>query len=288
MRGCDGLIDSLPTHAHADERRHAWLLHCHTVDRVRGLGCGAGVVGDDDELCFVLEAVQHANEVTDVLIIERRVDFVKQAEGTGLGEEDSEEQGKSNQRFFTAREQVDALRPLAAGRRVNLDISLERRLRILEAQIALAAAKERHEDVAEVLTHLNERLKKELASSGVDLTDRLLERVLRRIEVVALGGEELEALLLLIALRAIYVALGAFAAATLVTLLAAVIEQAHIAAWFRPLTGFGILLGIVGVGGLIFSSVNLFRATRLSLANISEEAGMIRTRQAERAKAGSK
>ena len=94
---------------------------------------------------------------------------------------------------------------------------------------------------------------------------------------------ENQALLLLVGLRAIYVALGAFAAATLVTLLAAVIEQAHILTWIQPLTGLGILLGMVGVGGLITSTMNLFRATRISLANLSEEASIIRERQAARA-----
>ncbi len=100
--------------------------------------------------------------------------------------------------------------------------------------------------------------------------------------VVQVDRVEKQALLLLLGLRAIYVALGAFAAATLVTLLAAVIEQAHVALWFRPLTFLGIALGVVGVGGLIMSTVNLFRATRLSLANINEEASMIRARQAGR------
>lgn len=109
------------------------------------------------------------------------------------------------------------------------------------------------------------------------LTDAESAHLIGQVERV-----ENQALLLLVALRAIYVALGAFAAATLVTLLAAVIEQAHIPAWIQPLTGLGILLGIVGVSGLITSTVNLFRATRLSLANLSEEAAIIRERQMER------
>jgi hypothetical protein len=98
---------------------------------------------------------------------------------------------------------------------------------------------------------------------------------------------ERQGLLLLKALRSIYVALGSFAAATLVTLIAAVLEQAHLASWYRPLTISGLLAGSVGVGTLIVGAMLLFHATRLSLASISEEAEAIRERQAARAKAQS-
>jgi hypothetical protein len=114
-------------------------------------------------------------------------------------------------------------------------------------------------------------------SEGETLSDQESAHLIVQVDRV-----ERQALFLLRGLRAIYVALGAFAAATLVTLLAAVIEQTHVLMWFRPLTGLGIVLGIIGVGGLIFSTVSLFHATRLSLANISEEASMIRERQAAR------
>jgi hypothetical protein len=93
---------------------------------------------------------------------------------------------------------------------------------------------------------------------------------------------EQQALLLLRALRSIYVALGAFAAATLVTLLGASLAPFQGALWFRLLTGLGLVLGFVGVGGLVFGSANLFQATQLSLINIREEAGLIRERQSQR------
>lgn len=91
---------------------------------------------------------------------------------------------------------------------------------------------------------------------------------------------ERQAQLLLRALRAIYVALGAFAAATLVTLFAALVEQAHLAGWYETLTLVGLVLGATGVGGIVIGTANLFHATRLSLANIREEAGLIRRRVA--------
>ena len=96
---------------------------------------------------------------------------------------------------------------------------------------------------------------------------------------------EKQALLLLRALRSIYLALGAFAAATLVTLLGAALVSFQGALWFRALAGLGLGLGFVGVAGLVFGSASLFQATQLSLLNIREEAALIRERQAGR-KAG--
>jgi hypothetical protein len=92
----------------------------------------------------------------------------------------------------------------------------------------------------------------------------------------------MQGLLLLRALRSIYVALGSFAAATLVTLVAAVIEQVHFFTWYRTLTSIGLAAGALGVANLILGSLKLFRATRLSLASISEEASIIRKRHAAR------
>jgi len=93
---------------------------------------------------------------------------------------------------------------------------------------------------------------------------------------------ELQAGLLLTALHAIYISLGAFSAATLVTLLGAVLASYESAVWFKALAGLSLLLGFAGGGGLVMGSFNLFRATRLSLANIHDEAARIRKRQAER------
>src|SRR3954471_1762009 len=85
---------------------------------------------------------------------------------------------------------------------------------------------------------------------------------------------EKQAIILLRALRSIYVALAAFAGATLVTLLGASLAHFQGALWFRLLTGLGLALGFSGVGGLVFGCANLFHATQLSLMNIREEAEM--------------
>jgi len=89
---------------------------------------------------------------------------------------------------------------------------------------------------------------------------------------------ERQALLLLRALHWIYVALGSFAAASLVTLLGALFGQLGQETMIRVVIGGGLLLGFGGVAGLIGGCVNLFHATRLSLVNIREEAALIRSR----------
>ena len=90
---------------------------------------------------------------------------------------------------------------------------------------------------------------------------------------------EKQGVLLLSGLRAIYVALGAFAGATLVTLLGAALFSLQQESWFHLLAGLGLVLGFVGVGGLIFGTANLFHATQLSVSSIRQEAGLIRERQ---------
>src|SRR3954469_2683083 len=89
---------------------------------------------------------------------------------------------------------MDALGALAARGGVDLDVAVQRTLWILETKVAFAAAEQRHEDVAEVLPHLDKGLEEELTRGGIDLSDCLLQRSLRRRKVVALGGEKAEAL----------------------------------------------------------------------------------------------
>jgi hypothetical protein len=90
---------------------------------------------------------------------------------------------------------------------------------------------------------------------------------------------EKQAALLLRALHSIYVALAAFACATLVTLLGAALLSIAGATWIRIFAGMGVALGFVGIGGLVVGCLNLFRATYLSILNIHDEAGAIRLGQ---------
>jgi hypothetical protein len=92
---------------------------------------------------------------------------------------------------------------------------------------------------------------------------------------------EQQAVLLLGALRWIYVALGSFAAASLVTLLGALGGQFGPEIVMRIIIGLGLLLGFTGVGGLIGGCTHLLKATQLSLLNIKEEADFMRARQSQ-------
>ncbi|MDP9291102.1 MAG: hypothetical protein M3O82_01920 [Verrucomicrobiota bacterium] len=90
---------------------------------------------------------------------------------------------------------------------------------------------------------------------------------------------ETQAGMLLRALRAVYVALASFAAATLVTLLGASLAHYQGAFWFRAFAGLGLVLGCMGVGGLVIGCVRLFDATRISMTMLKDEASLIRKRQ---------
>lgn len=92
---------------------------------------------------------------------------------------------------------------------------------------------------------------------------------------------EKQATLLMGALASVYVALGSFAMATLVSLLGAALVSAGGMA-LRIVGGVGFVLGMVGVSGLVVGCVRLFRATQISLVNIREEAEVIRQRRAAR------
>jgi len=93
---------------------------------------------------------------------------------------------------------------------------------------------------------------------------------------------ERQAALLLQALRSIYIALAAFASATLVTLVGASVAAFAGEPWPRVFAGLGVLLGFIGVGGMVVGCVHLFHATQLSLANIRQEAEVVRQLHARR------
>src|SRR5271154_7117699 len=121
------------------------------------------------------------------------------------------------------------------------------------------------------LDRMHELLKE---SESVAPSDR--ENFIERVNHV-----EQQAIMLLGALHWIYVALGAFAAATLVTLLGGVAGEFGNELVTRVVVGLGLLLGFIGVAGLIGGWGHLFRATRHSLINVRAEADLIRARQAQ-------
>jgi hypothetical protein len=90
-----------------------------------------------------------------------------------------------------------------------------------------------------------------------------------------LGYAMRRSLLLVRALTAFYISLGAFAAASFTSLLGAVfvITQLHLPRQAAMLVAFGC--GVLGIGALVGGSLILVRETRLALAILREEAEMV-------------
>ena len=98
---------------------------------------------------------------------------------------------------------------------------------------------------------------------------------------VQVGRVEKQAVLLLHGLVGAYIALGSFAGASLVSICGATLDAASLVSGAHLAVIVALLFGFGGVCGLVYSSFNLFRATRLSMLNIVEEAALIRNRHAE-------
>jgi hypothetical protein len=93
---------------------------------------------------------------------------------------------------------------------------------------------------------------------------------------------ERQSVLLLNALRAIYVAMACFAGSTIVSIVGAVRASATNFGYDELfIVSVGFVIGVVGVVSLIYGTYGLFQATRLSLLNIAEEAAMIHERHPE-------
>ena len=103
-----------------------------------------------------------------------------------------------------------------------------------------------------------------------------------RLLMVQAGRVERQAILLLTALRGAYVALASFAAASLVSTVGAGLATTNYVIPAHITVVVALLIGFIGAGGLVSACTHLFRATRLSLMNISEEAALIRKRETSR------
>ena len=80
--------------ADRDDPRDARLLHRHAVETVGRLHRPL-VVRDDDELRPLAEVPQQGDEAPDVRVVERRVEFVQDAEGARLDEIDARRGARS-------------------------------------------------------------------------------------------------------------------------------------------------------------------------------------------------
>jgi Protein of unknown function (DUF2721) len=93
-----------------------------------------------------------------------------------------------------------------------------------------------------------------------------------------LASAERRSLMLLAALRSVYVALGGFACAALFALLGAVLSSLDAHATSRPLALLGVAAGLVALAALLHGSIMLVRETRLVVEVLQERAAEIRAR----------
>ena len=89
---------------------------------------------------------------------------------------------------------------------------------------------------------------------------------------------EQRSVLLLVALRSFYVALGSFASATLVSLLGAVLASLDAGIPVRVLETVGVVAGFLAVSALVHGSSVLVRETRLVVQVLQERAASVHAR----------
>jgi hypothetical protein len=96
-----------------------------------------------------------------------------------------------------------------------------------------------------------------------------------------LAAAEQRTLLLLRALRSFYMGLGAFASASFVSLLGAVMVPFEYDSFVFVLEIFGVVTGMVAVSSLVFGSALLLQETRIAVRVIAERAACVRDRVKE-------
>ena len=94
--------------------------------------------------------VQQVAEPLDVVVVERRVDFVQHADRRGVGEEHREDQRQRGQRLLAAREQRQRLRLLAGRLGDDLEAGFQRIVALDQVQRGFAAAEQFGEQPLEV------------------------------------------------------------------------------------------------------------------------------------------
>lgn len=115
-------------------------------------------------------------------------------------------------------------------------------------------------------------LSKQLEEAGAFASPEAGRR-LRELRVV-----EQRSLLLLVALRSFYVALGSFASATLVALLGAMLAAIDAGVPVLVLEAVGVVAGLVAVSALVYGTGVLVRETRLLVQVLQERAASLHAR----------
>src|SRR5262249_44822346 len=126
------------------------------------------VVRDEDELGVLLHIPQHFDEAADVCIIKRCVDLIEETEWARLVLEQPEHEGNGRQRFFSARQQLNALESLAGRLRNDFDAALERVVLVEERQACASPPEQSAEGLLKVDVDSRECFGKALTRHLVD------------------------------------------------------------------------------------------------------------------------
>ena len=122
------------------------------------------------------------------------------------------------------------------------------------------------------------RASERMRALAVRVEEKKLTPGLQTLVRAQVDRTERQAVLLLGALHACYVAIGSFASASLISILGAGLAATQFESAFHVLAFVALLIGLVGAGGLVWACVRLLGATRLSMQNMTEEAALIRSR----------
>ena len=103
----------------------------------------------------------------------------------------------------------------------------------------------------------------------------------KRLHISQLTRVERRCVLLMNALTFIYLAIGSFGSASLVSLLGAVFGATQHHHLFQATAILALIVGVVGVGSLVVSCILLVSETRIAVANLTEEGALVRRKYDE-------
>jgi Protein of unknown function (DUF2721) len=123
------------------------------------------------------------------------------------------------------------------------------------------------------------RASERMRALSVRVEEKKLTPGLRALVRKQVDRTERQAVLLLSALRAAYIAIGSFASASLISILGAGLASTSLNVGFHAMAALALAVGVVGASALVVACVRLLAATRLSMLNMSEEAALIRSHE---------
>jgi len=123
------------------------------------------------------------------------------------------------------------------------------------------------------------RASERMRALAVRVEEKKLTPGLQTLVRAQVDRTERQAVLLLGALHACYVAIGSFASASLISILGAGLASTTLHLGFHVMAGLALAVGVLGASALVAACARLLAATRLSMLNMSEEAALIRTHE---------